>query len=394
MLVSFNAFLIETDDGKLKHLKHLEDDVIDHGSAGYHNAVAHLYSVHDKLKGRRMNRGDAPLSIKKDGAPSVIAGTHPETGKFFVGTKSVFNKTPKINYSHEDIERNHGHAPGLVEKLKTALDNLPKIIPKGRVYQGDMMYTRGDVKSKGKKYSFKPNTIEYSTPKNSDEGKKITKAKMGIAVHTEYSHSGTLGSMRANFNVDLSHLNQHPDVHVVSHHYSFDNPDYEQQHQKAFVHHMKKASAVHASMSESEYNTVTSHSAHLNMYINHKVRTAGNDSLNPGLGLHHEDYHAWLKDRSENHKQPKERASAAAAMKDVSANPSAFNKAFELHHHLTRAKENLIHVMDRRQTFEHKIDGVKTNPEGYVNTVNGNPRKFVKRQEFSAANFGAGKPGA
>lgn len=392
MLVSFNSFLVEADEDKLKHLKHLEDDVIDHGSSGYHNAVAHLYSVHDKLRGRRLGRSNT--TVKKDGAPSVVFGTHPETGRFFVGTKSVFNKTPKINYTHEDIENNHGHAPGLVQKLKSALDNLPKITPKGKVYQGDMMYTKSDVKSKGKKFTFKPNTIEYGTNKASAEGKKVAKAKMGIAVHTEYSHSGTHDSMKAGFNPDIHAFHSHPDVHLISHHYNFDNPDYESQHYKGFVDHMKKASAAHAAMSDHDYNTVTSHSAHLNMYINHKVRTAGNDSLNPGLGLHHEDYHAWLKDRSENHKQPKERREAAAKMKEVAANPGSFNKAFELHHHLTRAKENLIHVMDRRQTFEHKIDGVKTNPEGYVNTVNGNPRKFVKRQEFSAANFGAGKPGA
>ena len=32
------------------------------------------------------------LSVKIDGAPAVVFGTNPANGKFFVGTKSVFNK--------------------------------------------------------------------------------------------------------------------------------------------------------------------------------------------------------------------------------------------------------------------------------------------------------------
>ena len=37
----------------------------------------------------------------------MFAGTDPEDGKFFVGTKGVFAKTPKLNKSPEDIETNH-----------------------------------------------------------------------------------------------------------------------------------------------------------------------------------------------------------------------------------------------------------------------------------------------
>ena len=52
------------------------------------------------------SRGD--LSIKIDGAPAIVWGTNPANGKFFVGTKSVFNKVKiKINHSHEEIDKNH-----------------------------------------------------------------------------------------------------------------------------------------------------------------------------------------------------------------------------------------------------------------------------------------------
>ena len=32
------------------------------------------------------------LSVKFDGRPAIVWGTHPQNGKTFVGTKSVFNK--------------------------------------------------------------------------------------------------------------------------------------------------------------------------------------------------------------------------------------------------------------------------------------------------------------
>jgi hypothetical protein len=84
--------------------------------------------------------------MKYDGSPSIVFGHHPKTGKFFVASKSAFNKNPKINYTHKDIEKHHGHAPGLVSKLKTALTHLPKVAPKHGVYQGDVMHTREDHK--------------------------------------------------------------------------------------------------------------------------------------------------------------------------------------------------------------------------------------------------------
>ncbi len=47
------------------------------------------------------------ISTKIDGAPAIVWGTNPASGKFFVGTKSVFNKKLiKINESHEDIDKN------------------------------------------------------------------------------------------------------------------------------------------------------------------------------------------------------------------------------------------------------------------------------------------------
>ena len=123
--------------------------------------------------------------MKYDGSPAIVFGHHPETGKFFVASKSAFNKNPKINYTHEDIKKNHGHAPGLMDKLHASLLHLKKIAPKTGVYQGDLMYTHDDLHHhKNGKVSFTPNTITYTG--QGPEAQKIKDSKIGVVVHTQY----------------------------------------------------------------------------------------------------------------------------------------------------------------------------------------------------------------
>ena len=118
-----------------------------------------------------------------------FSGKHPETGKFFVGTKSIFNNEPKINYTDADIEMNHGHAPGLADKLKKALKYLPKLGIKG-ILQGDFMFDSSmleTVMQDGVKHiAFKPNTIKYAVEADSDLGKEIANSVFGIVFHTGY----------------------------------------------------------------------------------------------------------------------------------------------------------------------------------------------------------------
>ena len=87
--------LVEGKDGKNTHLEHLEDNIFNKGYPGAKEAINYLYSLHDMLEGNSTSQ--VSMTTKWDGAPAIVAGKDPETGKFFVGTKSVFNKNPKIN---------------------------------------------------------------------------------------------------------------------------------------------------------------------------------------------------------------------------------------------------------------------------------------------------------
>ena len=84
------------------------------------------------------------LTTKWDGAPAVFVGTDPADGKFFVGTKSVFNKRELVNKSIQDIKANH-EAEGLQEKLISAFTHLQKLNFNNKVVQGDLLYTDDSI---------------------------------------------------------------------------------------------------------------------------------------------------------------------------------------------------------------------------------------------------------
>ena len=108
------------------------------------------------------------LSVKIDGAPAIIWGTNPANGKFFVGTKSVFNKVKiKINHSHTEIDANHS---GDVAKiLHLCFDYLPRT---ETIYQGDFIGFGGSNE-------YTPNTITYQFP-------EVVEQNIILCPHTCY----------------------------------------------------------------------------------------------------------------------------------------------------------------------------------------------------------------
>ena len=111
---------------------------------------------------------DSNISAKIDGSPAIVWGTNPKTNKFFVGTKSVFNKKLiKINHDHREIDQNHtGEVANILHKC---LDNLPFT---DSIFQGDFIGFGGTD-------SFLSNTIRYEFPEEVNQ-------EIIIAPHTEY----------------------------------------------------------------------------------------------------------------------------------------------------------------------------------------------------------------
>ena len=183
---------------KNTHLTHVEDRILIDGKKGAEEAIKIL-----KEMGKYLSGTPGPgvtVTTKWDGAPAIVCGTDPADGMFFVGTKSVFAKDAKLCKSESDI--NKWYSGELANKLKSALQYLPQAEIKG-VLQGDLMFTNDKKVEmiKGKRYiTFRPNTITYATEPNSDLGKDINRARLGIVFHTKYTGSD-MQNMNASFNV-------------------------------------------------------------------------------------------------------------------------------------------------------------------------------------------------
>ena len=201
--------LFEGKGGKNLHLEHLEDEIINYGVDGGRAALNFLRSLRDMLAGA--NRSSVNMTVKWDGAPAIFAGVDPDDGKFFVAKKSVFNVSPKLYKTDAEIDADL--SGDLNSKFKIALAEFSKLGIKG-VLQGDLMFTDdlgSDTIDDVKYHTFQPNTIVYAVPVDSDIGKTIKKAKIGIVWHTTYS-GDTLQNMKASFGANISSLSKSSSV--------------------------------------------------------------------------------------------------------------------------------------------------------------------------------------
>jgi hypothetical protein len=401
----FKQYIIESTDKNL-HLVHLEDQVLDRGVDGAREAINFLRSLRDMLSGHV----EKPINVttKWDGAPAVFCGINPENGKFFVGTKGVFAKTAKLNYTEKDIDVNHP-GEGLNHKLKMCLWYLPKLGIRS-ILQGDLMFTRGDVHSQtidGEKYiAFTPNTITYAIPLHQTAlADRILKAQLGIVFHTEY-HGTAMASLKASYNVDLGHLTHTKDVWFRD---------------ASFVDTSGIATFTVAEMEQ--INALLSRAGNLFRAINGKIlnqialnstyrtwiKTFNNTKVRAGTAIdntttHTNEFIRWLDVKLSaaiaEAKQPdtkrKRTQEKTITLGFFRAHAAELRAIFDLQNALVYAKLMIVHKLGQVQgthTFLKTPDGyVATSPEGFVAVDHiGNAVKLVDRLTFSKANFNAAK---
>ena len=404
---SFKQFLNEE---KNLHLEHIEDEVLNNGVDGTRQAINFLRGLRDMLAGSSKSGKQVRITVKWDGAPAIFAGTNPENKKFFVGTKGVFAKNAKLNYTPEDIDNNHP-AEGLNRKLKIALEELPKLNIKG-VIQGDMMYTSEDLKDEtidGEEFlTFKPNTIVYAIPKNSDLAKEISSSKMGIVFHTKYT-GDTMPEMNASFDVDVNSMTKTPTVW-------FRDAEYEDV-------------SGSATMTEKETDQITRilsgagrlfrqlNPAILKFIQNHKdvniqIKAYTNSLIREGRPIENPAGHAkglirYLKNKleKERNKLKTEKARLRKEndhrqfLKFFQENNRQLALIFEMQNMIIACKilimNKLQNVKTMTKTFIQDDEGFRvTNPEGFVAVDKLKSDQYVKlvdRLEFSRQNFNAAK---
>ena len=406
---TFSELLQEDHAGKNLHLEHLEDEIINNGVAGGRAAINFLQSLRDMLAGSA--RSSINMTVKWDGAPAIFAGIDPSDGKFFVAKKSVFNVNPKLYKTNQEIDDDLSGT--LNEKFKVALKEFSKLGIKG-VIQGDLMFT--DDLSKEtiegvSYYTFQPNTIVYAVPVDSDLGRVMNKANIGVVWHTTYTGS-SLPEMKASFGVDISKLSKPTSVWMddatykdVSGRATFTQKETDAV-TKILSNTGKTFQRINAPMLRQFLKLQDSLTgvlvgASLKTYNNSKVR-AGEIIKNPKQ--HAAGYVKWVEnsiqkqiDKVKSDKGKEKYTNMQKEyVRDFKKHVNNLTQIITFQNLLVDAKMQIVKKLNSvkglTDTFIRTDNGYKvTNPEGYVaiDRVGGKAVKLVDRMEFSFNNFTA-----
>jgi len=395
------------------HLEHIEDEILNFGTHGAREAIEFLRSLRDMLSGQASKT--MKVTTKFDGAPAIFCGYDPLDGEFFVGTKGVFNKDPKVVKKLEDVD-SLGYAGELADKLRICLRELSTLsIPPGVILQGDLLWVKSDLemtKIEGMEYTtFQPNTIVYAVERNSNLDKRIRDVELGIVFHTTYRGS-TLPEMVASFGVDLAPLNDSPDVWYA-------NADYND-FSGSVTMTRTETLRITRLLSEAGKAFRTIKTVNLDAFLNWQGKLTGTKA-----GLMFKTYNNKYIRRGEKFKKPVEHVKGYVEFfieeynkrfidkvktdkakdshaKQLDEHLSLLNKYKEtiekaciLYNYFLEAKNLIVWKLDRGfrrfpATFVKIDSGYKiVNEEGYVaiDTESGNAVKLVDRLEFSYNNF-------
>jgi len=396
----FLQYLVEA---KNTHLEHLEDEVINNGSRGAVNAIQFLKSIRQMFSGggKRTN-----LTVKWDGAPAIVCGTNPDNGRFFVGTKSVFNKTPKINYTAADIRKNHSGA--VADKLEICLRELRKLGIKN-ILQGDLLFTRGELKTAKidgeKNIIFTPNTITYAVPIGTPLASRIANANLGIIFHTTY-RGKTFSKLSAGFGASVRSLKKVRSVFFDDATYKdASGAKFDSGEQSRFDNILKMAmgsvgkGAVFMDKLKKDTN-ILSVGVQLKAYFNSYIRTGtGLGSTKKLAGQFAPFYKDRIQQEIDKVKQPatkkKYKDIQSAGVRFIKGNSEGLYFCIATYLSLQNAKLLLLNKLRSVQsigTFLKTSNGFRvTSPEGYVAIKSGGAVKLVDRMEFSRANFNIAK---
>lgn len=337
-------------------------------------------------------------------SPAVFFGN--SNKGFFVASKGIFNKTPKINYTETDIETNH--SGGLADTLKVALQWLKNVVPntKDKVYQGDILFTKDTIKHfqhNGKDLiGFHPNTIIYTVEKDSDIGKTIQNSEIGLAVHTEYEWNGedpsTLKVSRFGISDDIfkdnskvfiidtiSNLNPKQPLQFSSDQYDKINSN------------LKQIEKLAATVTWAIFDQDAQLGQYLETFVNTYIRA---NKPYPSPDEMTEQFFDWIEQKvaDEKGKLKTEKGKARvdqryASVRDLKKDSIQIETMMKIFKLFSEVKLMIIHKLNEMSLYNNFVmksngDLVGTGEEGFVITqTNAKGAKLVDRFEFSKNNF-------
>jgi len=406
--MKFTQYLTEAKkEGANLHLEHLEDEILNRGVKGGRDAINFLQALRDMLAGHSQSKVNT--TTKWDGSPAIFCGINPDNGKFFVGTKGVFNANAKLNYTDADIDTNHA-GEGLNAKLKVALRYLPKLGIKG-VLQGDMMFAKGDLSEKtleGESYiTFQPNTLIYAVPSDSKLAKTMQAAQMGVVFHTSYTGK-TFADMKASFNIDIKNLTPTKDVWFRDAYFTdaSGTASFTEEETKQITSILSIVGATFKQTNSMSIGRISG-----NDTIREYIKTFNNTKVREGQKItntaaHTRELLRWVEEKlnkdivsAKMEKTKRDKTMIKnEIMRTLRGSANDLKNIFDIQNGMVDAKNMIIKKLQQMKqvtsTFVQTEDGFKvTNPEGFVavDKLSGNAVKLVDRLEFSHLNFTAQK---
>lgn len=400
-LKSLKNYIVEE---KNTHMEHLEDLVFNEGVNGTRKAINFLQDLRDMLAGNASSK--VTTTVKWDGAPAIFAGIDPRDGKFFVAKKGIFNKEPKVYKTPADIDAEL--SGDLADKFKIALAEFKKLGIKSGVYQGDLMFTQGDLKKEtinGETYTtFHPNTIVYAVPYNSELGTTIRGARLGVVWHTTYTGQ-SFETMKASFGQSIvQHMKKVSSVWM-------DDANYKDYSGTATFTKGETAK-VTAMLSDvgkmfQSMDSVTLNAISRDEDLLMQVKTYNNSKIKSNTPITDINAHVtglfnYIHDKFQKEIDTKKTQKGKDVQEEKRKKILAFFanhdkreivKIFEIAEKLTAIKEMIINKMNDAghiSTFIKTASGFKvTGVEGFVaiDHLSGGAVKIVNRMEFSKANF-------
>lgn len=358
----------------MKHILHLEEFALVPNNINFIKDV--LLSFKDL--------NNISLTHKMDGAPAIYFGTHPENGKFFVGTKSIFNirKDKLFNYTIDDIDNNYlDSSIELKEVLIKSLQYLKKIYPNDdKIYQGDILFTNDKDKiNKGSYIKFKPNTVEYIIENNSEDFYKIRSASLGVAIHS-VSDTLNLHDFKPIDNV-LNFKNTNDvyidNLKVLSSEYIDTD---------ILVNLIERLSII----GKEEYFPYYDVDVKLlRQYFNSYVRNNNRDfSFNKMLCFIKNHYAQKILGYKTDKAKIKYIEILSNTTIELAANERYYRKMIYMYEILSDFKDILLSLLaSSNHKYMYCINDKLSGPEGYVMNHDGIPIKLVDRYEFSINNF-------
>ena len=384
--------------GKNLHLEHLEDEILNFGIAGGRSSINFLQALRDMFSSS--NKKGLNVTVKWDGAPAIFAGPHPETGKFFVAKKSLFNKTPK--FYHTDAEIDADTSGELNSKFKVALAEFSKL-GMTDILQGDLMFT-DDVDTKDidgeSHYTFTPNTITYAVPVDSKFGNQINAAKIGIVWHTTYKGS-TIEDLKATFGAKIPRSSSSVWQDDAKYRDVSGKANFTAKETVAVTKLLSEAGKQFQRINSASFNKFlkwqddvppgVSFKTYLNTYTRAGKKLPDSGKV---IQMYFKHFNDWWK---KNKKGDAADKNLRSHLKVIRSSTSALKNVVDFIKYLIAAKIMIVKKMNSAKslakTFVKTDKGLKVvNPEGYVAIDHtGGAVKIVDKMEFSFNNFTVAK---